>query len=428
MNLRLVPPVYFLIGLDIMSYRITKIILISMYMLILISGCGKVTQDTPAMAPIITSEPPTWTAIPTQSPTAAFTSTPAKPTVTPSQVLPLVINQIPRQTILQGEGFNTLNVYGFLADVEDSVEDLKWDITGSSHITATITNGVVSASAVDPAWFGFEMIKVGACTPTGRCGSQQIGFSILDGSAYRNVQVFFVGNSGFLIVVGDKKVLIDAFFDGFPPGYTLPSYVQTALMNAEPPFDNVDVILTTHDHADHFSPSMISQYMDSNQDVIFVSTSQAVSKLPDYMNRSVAMDPSSETTITTQVNGVQIHAIYISHGTPAVGEEEIYNNGYVVTIDGIKVLHTGDINRIRDIRQIGLTDQDIDLAFIPHIFLTSNIFVNLINTDLGAKYIFPIHYQYTQPEFDKNLVLTNYPKAIIFSTELESWFMPLADE
>jgi L-ascorbate metabolism protein UlaG (beta-lactamase superfamily) len=351
-----------------------------------------------------------------------------KPTATPSQIPPLVFNQIPRQTILQGEVFNTLDVNRFLADVEENVENLSWDVTSSSHITATIANGVVSASTVDPTWYGFEMIKVGACTPIGRCGSQQIGFSILDGSAYRNVQVFFVGNSGFLIVVGDKKVLIDAFFDGFPPGYTLPFYVQTALLNAEPPFDNVDVILTTHDHADHFSASMISQYMVINPDTIFVSTSQAVNKLPDHINRSVAMDPSSETSISTQANGIQIQGIYISHGKPAVGEEEIFNNGYVVTIGGIRVLHTGDISRIQDIREMGFADQHIDLAFIPHVYLTSEIYASLINDAIGTKCLFPIHYQYTQPEFDKNLIRNNYPEAIIFSREMESWFMPLGDE
>jgi hypothetical protein len=34
----------------------------------------------------------------------------------------------------------------------------------------------------------------------------------------------------------------------------------------------------------------------------------------------------------------------------------------------------------------------------------------------------------TIPDFDRNLILDNYPDAVIFSIELENWIMPKADE
>ena len=69
-------------------------------------------------------------------------------------------------------------------------------------------------------------------------------------------RVTFVGNSGFLIAVGDKKVIINAFFEGFPPGYTPPANVRDLLVKAQPPFDNVDLIPVTHAHGDHFSAAV----------------------------------------------------------------------------------------------------------------------------------------------------------------------------
>jgi len=217
------------------------------------------------------------------------------------------------------------------------------------------------------------------------------------------VKVTFVGNSGFLITVGDQKVLIDALFEGFPR------------------FNGVDLILATHNHADHFSAELVQQYMQNNPKVIFMSTNQAASQLTGFGDRVIVVDPVAGSPVNVEANGIGVEAIYLNHGFPPNDPSEVFNNGYVVTIGPVKFFHTGDIDILQDARQYNLAEQNIDLAFIQHFFLLDDNARSLIDEVVGAKYLFPIHYKYTTPAFDEFMIKKYFPDAIIFSAELESW-------
>ena len=65
--------------------------------------------------------------------------------------------------------------------------------------------------------------------------------------------VTYVGNSGFLVTIGESKILIDGIFTGFAPEYIQPAEIKELIANAQPPFDNIDLILVTHAHGDHFN-------------------------------------------------------------------------------------------------------------------------------------------------------------------------------
>ena len=217
------------------------------------------------------------------------------------------------------------------------------------------------------------------------------------------IRVTFVGNSGFLITVGDQEVLIDALFEGLPP------------------FDDVDLILATHDHPDHFSATLVQQYMQNNPKTIFISTKQAASQLTGFGDRVIALDPVAGSPVNVEANGIRVEAIYLNHGYPPNDPNEVVNNGYVVTIGPIKFFHTGDIDDLQDVRQYNLAEQNIDLAFIQHFFLLDDNARSLIDEVVGEKYLFPIHYKFTTPKFNAGRIKNYFPDAIIFSAELESW-------
>ena len=92
-------------------------------------------------------------------------------------------------------------------------------------------------------------------------------------STYDGVRVTHVFNTGYLITVGDKRILIDALYLGHPEGILKP------VVYAQPPFDGVDLILATHEHHDHFSPELVGRYMKENPQTLFVSTGSAVDQL-----------------------------------------------------------------------------------------------------------------------------------------------------
>jgi L-ascorbate metabolism protein UlaG (beta-lactamase superfamily) len=383
-----------------------KTVPVFIILIVLLIGCGQ-PAITPSPIPIL----------PTTTPAATATTDPAA----------LRFIEIPEQTTLQGETFLPLDTYNYLRYRRSAADKMTWIVTGSEHIATTIANGVIKANPTDAAWYGSEMVQVEACEPGGNCVKQTIVFNVMDKTSFNGARVTYVGNSGFLVMVGDKKVLIDAMFAGFPSEYTLPAEEQDLLVNAEPPFDNLDLILATHDHADHFDAAIVRQHMQNDPNTIFISTTQAVSQLADLGDRVIAADPVAGSPVTLEANGIQVEAIYLSHGAVANPADEIFNNGYVVTVNGIKFFHTGDIGNLNIVHQYHLADQKIDLAFIPNFFMQDDHLGSVIYGDIGAKYIFPIHYQYTTPAFNASQIIAYYPEAIIFSSEMENWFMPATD-
>src|SRR5687768_3392502 len=85
----------------------------------------------------------------------------------------------------------------------------------------------------------------------GRAAAQAPATATSDG-----VTITFLANEGVMLSAGGKKVLIDGLFLKYQSGFALPAdSTQRALQSARPPFDNVDLILATHRHGDHFHPA-----------------------------------------------------------------------------------------------------------------------------------------------------------------------------
>jgi L-ascorbate metabolism protein UlaG (beta-lactamase superfamily) len=330
---------------------------------------------------------------------------------------------IPEQIAFRGETFLPVDLYGFLLYRKLPADQMTWSAISGEHLEAGIQHSVVTAALTDDQWYGTDTITVKACETANACTEQVMTFSRLDENVGDRVRVTFIGNSGFLISAGGTKVLIDAFFEGFEDD-VLPEYVLDYLLNAKPPFDNVDLILATHDHADHFSASMVARYLQNNPSTVFISTSQAAGQLTGFGGRVIALDPRSGTPEDTEVRGIQVKAIYISHGTPPAGTEETYNNGYIVSMNGVTFFHCGDINDIRDVVPYHLNDLQVDIAFITHFYFMNSSSRDIFNDSIVARYLLPIHYWYTTPEINLVSIHTYFPDAVVFHSELESWIMP----
>ena len=241
----------------------------------------------------------------------------------------------------------------------------------------------------------------------------------------KETEVTYVGNSGFLIKIGDKKILIDALFKGFAGSYELPKEVQDKLTLAQAPFDDVDLILVTHAHGDHVDPSMVTEHMKNNPNAIFASTQQLVDHLKDSTNRSIGFNPTKEKSDKKEIQGFSIETFLLPHGP----DSRIINIGFLISANGITLFQTGDFDNeqytFEEFRALQLPEKKIDLAFMQHYYLTdSPIERKFVEEGIGAKYIIPIHYHFTTPAFDSILIKQNYPDAILFKKEMHSWEMP----
>ncbi|MCX6093468.1 MAG: MBL fold metallo-hydrolase [Candidatus Bipolaricaulota bacterium] len=271
-------------------------------------------------------------------------------------------------------------------------------------------------------WSGsLIVVAVAVCVPAMLSAAQAA-------SASTEVRVTYVGNAGFLITVGDKKVLIDAMFRGFPGGYKLPANVADALQNARPPFDGVDLILATHNHADHFSADMVRRHMEANPEAILVAGPQVAGQLSAFGTRVVTLTATAGKAATTTQNEITIEAIYLCHGVFPAGQKEVVNYGYVVTIGDVSFFHMGDMDPdtvgMGTFRSYGLANEQLDFAFIEHFYLAGTYAAPDLVAAIAAKYIIPAHYEYTTVPMDRSAILRTYPGAILFAKELDSWTMP----
>ena len=251
-------------------------------------------------------------------------------------------------------------------------------------------------------------------------------FTVSSFAQQKNIDVTYVGNSGFLIEIGDNKILIDALFKGFKGAYNLPQEIQSKLSLAQAPFNDVDLILVTHAHGDHINPDMVRQHMQNNPKAIFASTKQMIDAYKDTTDRCIGFNPTEEKSDIKVIDGINIEAFYLPHGS----DSRIINIGFLISVDGVTIFQTGDVDfdqfTFEKFRAFNLPEKKIDLLFIQHYYLRGDSLSDkFIKEAISAKYILPIHYHFTTPPFDEKIISQNYPDAILFNNELESWQMPV---
>jgi L-ascorbate metabolism protein UlaG (beta-lactamase superfamily) len=242
--------------------------------------------------------------------------------------------------------------------------------------------------------------------------------------------VTFVGNSGFLVTIGEYKILIDGIFTGFASEYIQPTEIQELIANAQPPFDNIDLILVTHAHDDHFNIKRVSDYLLKNPGTAFVSTPGAADSLlrrPQLKDRVTSISLKSGESRELSVNGIRVVAYDISHGFGPNGET-YPNLGFLVDVDGVKFFHTGDMDpsivTATYLKMLGLPEEKIDIAFLQHFLFRSSDAFSQAAQGVAARYYIPIHYQFTTPTMNKELILRIVPDTILFDKELDTWVMP----
>jgi L-ascorbate metabolism protein UlaG (beta-lactamase superfamily) len=248
--------------------------------------------------------------------------------------------------------------------------------------------------------------------------------STLGNEIESGVTVTYVGNSGFLITTSHKKILIDAVFRGYDYVYSLPEDIQNSLGLAQPPFDNIDLILVSHSHRDHLDSYLVDQHLQNDPNTIFASQANIVALSSATTDQIISLDPEPGEPAQMDIDGIHVEALSLSHG-----EGQPTNIGFVITVDNIKIFYSGDVDfsqvSYEEFRAYQLPEQKIDIAFVTHFYFSSNPDEQrFLKEGIGAKYLIPMHYFFTDPPLDRTTILNNYPDAILFNKELTSWEMP----
>ncbi len=209
------------------------------------------------------------------------------------------------------------------------------------------------------------------------------GFFFCSSLEESSLDVTYVANEGFLLESAGKKVLIDATFGGFEAEWCdVPSGITVGLMErGEAPFNDVDLIASTHAHLDHFNAEITAEHLINNSRCSFISTPDALDELKkiesfeNFREAIIKTLPEKGAPVKMEVNGIGIKIFRIDHSKYMIKDEttrEMYNRhekvqnlGYIIELGDFKIWHGGDgLWSVEEVEKIGLAAEEIDLAFL----------------------------------------------------------------
>lgn len=240
------------------------------------------------------------------------------------------------------------------------------------------------------------------------------------------VEITYIANEGVLISSGGKQVLIDGLHREYGPEYAfLPPAEREKIETAKAPFDQIDLVLVSHRHLDHFHPESVGRHLQHNPKAVLVSSQQVVDEVEknfkDFQaikSRVTAATPPWKERVAMRVAGVDFEILRLRHGTGR--NAEIQNLGHIIKIGGKKLLHVGDADTaVENFEKFNLDEEGIDIAFLPDWFLLGSEGQSLIREHIKPKRLIAVHVSPSDGEKVAAEVRQAFPGAIAFTTMLE---------
>jgi L-ascorbate metabolism protein UlaG (beta-lactamase superfamily) len=244
---------------------------------------------------------------------------------------------------------------------------------------------------------------------------------LLHAQAAPGVTVTFLANEGVLLASGTQKVLIDALYDPYKT-YGLPhDSTRLALRGARAPFDDVDLVLVTHWHGDHFGAAPVTDHLLANRRATLLASDQVIDSLRRYSpareipaGRTLGRVVGSGERRREVVNGVPVEVLGVSHGDGR--HRDVQHRGFVVEIGGRRVLHLGDtFFSEQEFAKLRLDTARIDVALLPGWAVLGNR--DIIERWIKPRQVVAIHL--LDGELDQALrIETAWPGAVAFTRSL----------
>lgn len=252
----------------------------------------------------------------------------------------------------------------------------------------------------------------------------------------RELRQTFIANCGFFYESGPQKVLIDPFGTQYGGFFYLPSAeTLNKIASGESPFDNVDLLLTTHIHGDHFDPFLTEKFMLNNQKAKMVCPPQVLKMLKDscihfneFSTRIISPELQMTESKTIKLKDIPITIIRMQHGSPrdlTALETADYNEyektenfAYVIDFSGKKVFHQGDAFLRFNKQALKNIEGPLKIAYLSF-FDWDSASYELVKNDLQAENIVFMHGTKPAEELERE-EFKRVKSQVLFFEELET--------
>ncbi len=276
--------------------------------------------------------------------------------------------------------------------------------------------------------FLFSLILVATvCTQANR-----VDDSVTE-SAPQELTIQYVANEGILIKSGSTKILLDAIHRRYKPEYSFtPDDTLEKIEAARFPYGDVNFILVSHNHRDHFDPESVALSLTNNSKTKLISSSQVVDEVltakkaldaamksseNDFASQLVTIKYSLKNTETYEFEGGKIRFLSFLHANSKLpAYRDIQNFGHLIEIGGKKILHIGDADMFAEnFASFDLKAENLDAVFVPYWFVLSKEGRDILRNGLKAKTIVAIHLPPKDQSETLRSLLEAMPSAVVFS-------------
>ncbi len=173
-----------------------------------------------------------------------------------------------------------------------------------------------------------------------------------NGSSTTSDRATAILNAGVSAQLGGAKFLLDPLYDNhFGSLAEMDDALIEAIIAGVPPYEDVDAVLVSHAHGDHFSPEYFNRLMAAQSDVQIIAPEQAIADMREhelwqagFAERITSIElRNGETSERISIAGSTVEAIRTPHAGWPERHADVHNVTYRVTgPSGTRIMHMGD--------------------------------------------------------------------------------------
>lgn len=212
------------------------------------------------------------------------------------------------------------------------------------------------------------------------------------------LNIHYIANTGFLIENKGKKVMIDAIHTKqIDPYYNVDNETINKIIDGIPPFDNIDLLLFTHYHPDHFDGEATLKTLCNHPNTKLFSSKQTITRLKSLPEYNISLEQQLiydeielNTTKDFNINGVHFSAISLIHDGKSF--TDVVNFSYLLKFDDQYIYHCGDAKPdLKNYENLGLEKLNIHYALLDFPYITLPSARKIVKDSINPKKILLMH-------------------------------------